>query len=417
MASVPRPAWKTTFLASLLLACASERDPGERLEIQFSEGAGAAGASGAAPGDAGQGQGAAGQQGKGGEPHGTSGEGGASGADPGPGGQAGAGAAGTPNAGAGGTNAGEAGAGAGGGNEVGGAAGDGGASGEGGTGGAGGGAAGKGGGLAGASGGAGKGGTGGAAGKGGTGGASGGGAGAGNGGAGGDGGGAGMGGSGGGGAGSTGCPEEMAWVEAGFCVDRWEAQVEVLEAGIWNLHSPYETLDSGVGPIRARSAPGVVPQGYISGLEAREACEGAGKRLCTRAEFRRACQGPEETTYPYGDMYQEGACNEGRPQHPIIELFGSGPGVFNSTNMNDPAVNQLPDSLAATGAYAQCESAEGAFDMSGNLHEWVDEDEGTFCGGFYVDAKINGAGCLYTTTAHGISYHDYSTGFRCCLTP
>jgi formylglycine-generating enzyme required for sulfatase activity len=161
----------------------------------------------------------------------------------------------------------------------------------------------------------------------------------------------------------------------------------------------------------------VVPQGYISGLEAREACEGAGKRLCTRAEFRRACQGPEETTYPYGDMYQEGACNEGRPQHPIIELFGSGPGVFNSTNMNDPAVNQLPDSLAATGAYAQCESAEGAFDMSGNLHEWVDEDEGTFCGGFYVDAKINGAGCLYTTTAHGISYHDYSTGFRCCLTP
>jgi hypothetical protein len=213
------------------------------------------------------------------------------------------------------------------------------------------------------------------------------------------------------------CPEEMAWIVDGFCVDRWEAQVEVEEGGVWKLHSPYEVLDGVSGALRARSAPGVVPQGYISGVQARAACEGAGKRLCTRAEFRRACQGPDEATYPYGDVYQEGACNEGRAVHPIIELFGSGPGVFNSKNMNDPAVNQLPDSLAPTGAYAQCVSAEGAFDMHGNLHEWVDEDEGTFCGGFYVDAKLNGPGCLYTTTAHAISYHDYSTGFRCCLSP
>jgi hypothetical protein len=207
----------------------------------------------------------------------------------------------------------------------------------------------------------------------------------------------------------------MAWIPDGFCVDRWEAQVEVEEGGAWKLHSPYEVLDGVSGALRARSAPGVVPQGYISGVQARAACEGAGKRLCTRAEFRRACQGPDETTYPYGEVYQEGVCNEGRATHPIVELFGNGPGVFNSKNMNDPAVNQLPDSLAPTGAYAQCVSAEGAFDMHGNLHEWVDEDEGTFCGGFYVDAKLNGPGCLYTTTAHAIGYHDYSTGFRCCL--
>ena len=36
---------------------------------------------------------------------------------------------------------------------------------------------------------------------------------------------------------------------------------------------------------------------------------------------------------------------------------------------------------------------------------------------FYVDAVRNGPGCLYTTTAHALPYHDYSTGFRCCADP
>ncbi|QXD15378.1 hypothetical protein GQ464_000010 [Rhodocaloribacter litoris] len=29
-------------------------------------------------------------------------------------------------------------------------------------------------------------------------------------------------------------------------------------------------------------------------------------------------------------------------------------------------------------------------------------------------ALCHGEGCLYRTTAHGRTYHDYSTGFRCC---
>lgn len=31
-----------------------------------------------------------------------------------------------------------------------------------------------------------------------------------------------------------------------------------------------------------------------------------------------------------------------------------------------------------------------------------------------VDTRLNGAGCLYATTAHDVSHADYSTGFRCC---
>jgi len=52
--------------------------------------------------------------------------------------------------------------------------------------------------------------------------------------------------------------------------------------------------------------------------------------------------------------------------------------------------------------------------MVGNLHEWTADPNGSFKGGYYMDTHKNGDGCFYTTTAHGPSYHDYSTGFRCC---
>jgi hypothetical protein len=47
----------------------------------------------------------------------------------------------------------------------------------------------------------------------------------------------------------------------------------------------------------------------------------------------------------------------------------------------------------------------------------VADGDGTFRGGFYADAALNGPGCTYRTTAHASSYHDYSTGFRCCADP
>jgi sulfatase modifying factor 1 len=52
--------------------------------------------------------------------------------------------------------------------------------------------------------------------------------------------------------------------------------------------------------------------------------------------------------------------------------------------------------------------------MVGNLHEWTNDPNGTFQGGYYLDTHQNGDGCGYRTTAHEFTYHDYSTGFRCC---
>ena len=91
-------------------------------------------------------------------------------------------------------------------------------------------------------------------------------------------------------------------------------------------------------------------------------------------------------------------------------------------------LGQTADSVDTAGAVFQSFGAElvdakgnlwgtnayGVFDMVGNLHEWVDDPDGTFQGGYYLDTHINGDGCYYRTTFHAMSYYDYSTGFRCC---
>jgi len=212
-----------------------------------------------------------------------------------------------------------------------------------------------------------------------------------------------------------GCPAEMVRV-GGACVDRWEGSlVEMGMDGGLGDWSPYE--NPGGRRVIAVSRPDVVPQGYITGAQAEVACRNAGKRLCALSEWLAACRGPQNLVYPYGNTYVRRRCNEARTPHPVVQFFGTSMGVFTFANMNNPGINMQPDSLARTGQFDECVSPLGLYDMVGNLHEWIADSAGTFKGGFYVDAEINGRGCLYTTTAHGFSYRDYSTGFRCCADP
>jgi hypothetical protein len=207
--------------------------------------------------------------------------------------------------------------------------------------------------------------------------------------------------------GDEGCLAGMARV-ASFCIDRFEASLLRADGSPW---SPY--FAPGDEPVRAVSLEAAVPQAYISGEHAAAACAGAGKRLCSDEEWLRACQGPEGMTYPYGDVLAPGLCNDARELHPVIEYFGTDEDWIWS-ELDNACIDQLPASLERTGSRRACATAEGAMDMMGNLHEWTADAEGTFRGGFYVDAAQNGPGCLYATTAHTTSYADYSTGFRCC---
>jgi hypothetical protein len=90
--------------------------------------------------------------------------------------------------------------------------------------------------------------------------------------------------------------------------------------------------------IYAVSLPGVLPSANITWFQAQAACENARKRLPSNAEWQAAVIG---TPDPGGD---DGTtdCN----------TFSAGTAV-------------------ATGSRSSCHSARGAFDMVGNLYEWV----------------------------------------------
>lgn len=211
--------------------------------------------------------------------------------------------------------------------------------------------------------------------------------------------------------GDPGCPSGMARV-TDFCVDRYEAAlVEVLADGSERSWSPY--FNPAGRRVRAVSIAGAVPQGYITGEQAADACAEAGKRLCTNAEWLRACQGPDAQTFPYGDTRRAGVCNDARDRHPVIDYFETSADWIWS-ELGNACIGQQPDTVAPAGAHDECVSAEGTYDMMGNLHEWTADPNGTFRGGFYADTERNGPGCLYATTAHNRQHWDYSTGFRCC---
>lgn len=215
------------------------------------------------------------------------------------------------------------------------------------------------------------------------------------------------------------CPAEMANIDDRFCIDRWEGSlVEMFPDG---REVPWPAFDApdDARQLRAVSVSGVYPQGYISGAQAARACAASGKRLCAPVEWRTACMGPERTKYGYGTTVAAGRCNDSG-YSPMLRLY---PQVAQSwrlvgmTEMNDPRLNQLDGTLTPTGSHEGCTNDYGVFDMVGNLHEWTNDPNGTFQGGYYLDTHKNGDGCTYRTVAHEFTYHDYSTGFRCCASP
>jgi len=225
------------------------------------------------------------------------------------------------------------------------------------------------------------------------------------------------------------CPAGMAWVNspsASFCVDRYEASLLRMGPGGETQHWPGNRIVDGLeGDMMAVSRPGIKPQGYISGRQASVACASAGKRLCSLQEWTLACRGPHDTRYPYGKQRRAGACNDrfrGTADHPVLRLFqaqaapGADPrSMWLPSWMNDPRLLELPHTVAPSGASNDCTNEYGVFDMVGNLHEWVADPDGVFAGGYFMDTLQNGEGCEYRTRAHGFDYHDYSTGFRCCV--
>lgn len=234
------------------------------------------------------------------------------------------------------------------------------------------------------------------------------------------------------------CPGSMVTIEGeGFCIDRYEAHLIARGPGGEPARHPHHQRPEEGVVYEARSEAGVFPQAYINRIESQAACAHAGKRLCSRAEWQRACRGARGANYPYGDRLLPNRCNMDKP-HLLTLRFGADPRRWRYQDFNDPALAATPGFLARTGEHAACVSEDGAHDLVGNVHEWVSdtadrafvtrmETEGVsrayqpwtpgnavFMGGFFSTREEHGPGCRFTTVAHDARYHDYSTGFRCC---
>ncbi len=216
------------------------------------------------------------------------------------------------------------------------------------------------------------------------------------------------------------CPGDMALIPShgaspAFCIDRYEATTIELDARGRDT-APHSAFTPVAGKrVRAVSRAGAFPQAYISRDEAETACKASHKRLCSEDEWVFACKGKVPTVYPYDDVAIDGYCNDnGKSPLGIVHGADVEAAYASPVAMNDPQLNQLPGTLARSGSHTKCRNAFGVFDMVGNVHEWVADKAGTFRGGYYLDVHKNGDGCNYRTTAHDATYHDYSTGFRCC---
>lgn len=184
-----------------------------------------------------------------------------------------------------------------------------------------------------------------------------------------------------------------------FCIDRFEAKLDNGAPGNAVQSSNDESLDlDGSTEAAAQGALGVKPATSVSWYQAKAACANTGKRLCSAAEWERACRGPEGIIYPYGDDMNDAACR----------------GFFNY-----PA--QRPSN---TGSLKTCGSAFGVYDLSGNVEEWtataVERIPGS---GILNDRAVRGGSFKSNVNALacvGVEFHeapgstDTDRGFRCC---
>lgn len=158
---------------------------------------------------------------------------------------------------------------------------------------------------------------------------------------------------------------------------------------------------------------GVKPDVAVTYLEAEAKCAEQGKRLCTAEEWTLACEGPERLPYPTGLRRDEQACNYDKPYRmPNNDAYAN-------PRTRAAEIERL-DQRVASGEMAECVSAYGVHDMTGNVDEWVYNKSGSaharpyssgLKGGYWGPVRNR---CRPMTIDHNQWHSGYQIGFRCC---
>jgi protein-disulfide isomerase/uncharacterized membrane protein len=172
-----------------------------------------------------------------------------------------------------------------------------------------------------------------------------------------------------------------------------------------DLNFEIDTFESGLENGAATVGKHQIPGTNMSWYAAKEACEAAGKRLCSEEEWIAACQGArpkddngngqfaddfiEGTAYPYSDYHEPERCWEDKNRDQFRPVY--------------------------TGEMPGCVTPQGVYDMTGNMEEWVGAtaDKAILLGGAY-DTETDHARCYRRNDTFGAGYANQRTGFRCC---
>jgi hypothetical protein len=154
-----------------------------------------------------------------------------------------------------------------------------------------------------------------------------------------------------------------------------------------------ESIDMGAFDIDAYPYPNdpqAPPTTGVSRKDAQELCEARGRRLCTDLEWERACKGPSNTRYAYGDDFDPKAC-------PVYAA-----------------------AMPAYGDFKKCTSAFGVHAMHGFAWEWTGSNwkRGKEAGKGVLHGGVGGT-AYATMRCSAVRASDpgdkgKDIGFRCC---
>ena len=209
------------------------------------------------------------------------------------------------------------------------------------------------------------------------------------------------------------CPAGMVLVDGEYCPEVEQKCLEWMDPPTSRYHefrcARYEKPAKCKGPkvhkrycidATERVEDGSsLPRHFMSWTSSKKLCESQGARLCLESEWIFACEGEEMRPYPYGWERDSAACN-----------------VDRSENIGRPG--RLVDHRDPAGSHDKCASPFGVQDLSGNVEEWVQADNGrkmgwkeVLKGSWWIPSRHD---CRQFQVGHNDVYNGAETGTRCC---